>query len=65
MPLDQATRQGGISSAAYQVLGKEAAIAFLNTEHATLGGRPIALATQSPSGESLVRAELERLASQP
>ena len=61
MPADQMARQGGVSSLAFKVLGKEAAIAFLNAEHAGLGGRPLALATQSPEGDALVRAELERL----
>lgn len=62
MPADEAARQGGITALAFQILGKAAAIGFLNSEHAELGGRPIALATQSLSGEASVRAELERLA---
>lgn len=61
MPAEQVARQGGISSLAFQVLGKDAAIAFLNAEHAGLGGRPLALATQGPAGDALVRVELERL----
>ena len=63
MPADRAARQGGISTLAFQVLGKDAAIGFLNSEHTGLGGRPIALATESQAGEASVRAELERLAS--
>ena len=62
MPVDEAARQGDIARLAFQVLGKDAAIVFLNTEHSGLGGRPIALATRSKAGEAIVRAELERLA---
>jgi hypothetical protein len=65
MPADEAARQGDIASLAFRILGKDAAIVFLNTEHAALGGRPIALATQSKAGEAIVRAELARLAPAP
>lgn len=61
MPAEEAARQGGIASLAFNILGKDAAIVFLNTEHPGLDGRPIALATQSKAGEAIVRAELERL----
>lgn len=62
IPADQKARQGGVSSPAFQILGEETAIAFLNADYVGLGGRPLALATQSPDGDALVRAELERLA---
>ena len=62
MPADQAARQGDISTLAFQILGKDAAIDFLNSEHAALGGRPIALAIGSLAGAASVKAELERLA---
>ena len=62
MPADKAARQGSIASLAFRILGKDAAIVFLNAEHSGLGGRPIALATQSKAGEAIVRAELARLA---
>ena len=62
MPSDEAARQGNIATLAFQILGKDAAIVFLNTEHSGLGGRPIALATQSKAGEAIVRLELARLA---
>ena len=62
MPADEKARQGRVSNLAFQILGKDAAIAFLNAEHEGLGGRPLALATQSPEGAALVKAELERLA---
>ncbi|WP_126175285.1 antitoxin Xre/MbcA/ParS toxin-binding domain-containing protein [Tsuneonella rigui] len=65
MPADEAARQGDIASLAFRILGKDAAIVFLNTEHDALGGRPIALATQSKAGEAIVRAELARLAPAP
>lgn len=65
MPADEAARQGNITSLAFQILGKDAAIFFLNTEHSGLGGRPIALATQSKAGEAIVRAELARFAPVP
>ena len=58
---DQARRQGEITQLAFLLLGRERAIAFLNTEHAELGGRPLALATASAEGRSLVEAELGRM----
>ena len=61
MPADEKARQGSVSNLAFQILGKDAAIAFLNAEHEGLGGRPLALATQSPEGAALVKAELERI----
>lgn len=61
MPQEQAARQGNITQEAFLLLGKEQAIAFLNTDNPTLGGRPIALATESAEGQALVRAELQRL----
>ncbi|MXP28278.1 DUF2384 domain-containing protein [Porphyrobacter algicida] len=61
IPQDQAVRQGNITRLAFIVLGKEAAIAFLNTECPDLGGRPLAVATASEAGETQVRAMLEKL----
>lgn len=58
---EQAARQGDITRLAFLSLGKDGAIAFLNTEHAELGGRPLALATASEAGELKVRAELQQL----
>lgn len=54
-------RQGKISNCAFIVLGREQAIAFLNTDNLTLGGRPLAIATASAEGEELVTREIERL----
>jgi hypothetical protein len=61
IPRDQAARQGAITHLAFLVLGRERAIAFLNAEHAALGGRPLALATASEAGLASVEAELGRL----
>ena len=61
LPADQAVRQGAITLSAFQALGKEQAIAFLNTDNPLLGGRPIALATESVAGQLHVQAELTRL----
>jgi hypothetical protein len=61
IPLDQAIRQGNITRLAYLLLGKDAAIAFLNTELPDLGGRPLAIATESAAGEATVRTMLQRL----
>lgn len=61
IPRDQAARQGAISQLAFLLLGREAAIAFLNTVHDGLGGRPLALATASAAGRAEVEAELGRM----
>lgn len=57
-----ARRQGEITRLAFLLLGREAAIAFLNTAHAGLGGRPLDLATASDEGRNSVEAEIGRLA---
>jgi uncharacterized protein (DUF2384 family) len=62
IPRDQAARQGAISQLAFLLLGRERAIEFLNTDHPTLGGRPLALATESDEGRAAVEAELGRMA---
>lgn len=59
---DLAKRQGDITRLAFLLLGRDAAIAFLNTAHATLGGRPLDLATASDEGRNSVEAEIGRLA---
>ncbi len=61
LPPGQAVRQGNITALALRILGKDEALAFLNTENAVLGGRPIALATESDEGQRDVEAELARL----
>lgn len=61
IPSDHAARQGDITSLAFQMLGKDEAIAFLNNDNPLLGGRPIALATESRAGQLHVEAELGRM----
>jgi len=61
IPHDEAVRQGDITRLAFQVLGKDEAITFLNTESPRLRGRPLALATESMAGQASVVAELERM----
>jgi uncharacterized protein (DUF2384 family) len=61
MPHDQAVRQGDITRIAFQILGRDEAIAFLNTDNVLLGGRPIALAIESKAGQRHVEAELGRM----
>ena len=62
LPADQAKRQGEITQLAFLLLGREAAIEFLNTAHPALGGRPLDLATASEEGRNGVEAEIGRLA---
>ena len=61
IPRDEAARQGAISQLAFLLLGREEAIAFLNTPHLGLGARPLALATASAAGRAEVEAELSRM----
>ena len=58
---EQAARQGNITNMALTVLGTDQAISFLNTDNPLLGGRPIALATESHAGQLHVEAELGRM----
>ena len=62
LPPADARRQGEITQLAYLLLGREAAIEFLNTAHAGLGARPLDLAIASDEGRNSVEAELGRLA---
>src|SRR3546814_1469438 len=47
---DQVGRQGQITHLAFRLLGREKAIAFLNAHHASLGARPLDLATANAAG---------------
>lgn len=58
----EARRQGAITRLAFQLLGRERAISFLNGENASLGGRPLDLALSSDEGCAGVEAELARIA---
>ena len=62
LPPADARRQGEITQLAFLLLGREAAIEFLNTAHAGLGARPLDLAIASDEGRNSVEAELGRLA---
>ncbi|OYW44000.1 MAG: hypothetical protein B7Z08_04170 [Sphingomonadales bacterium 32-68-7] len=64
MEKGSAERQGDIARMAFEVLGREEALVFLNTEHAALGGRPIDLAVVSDEGRASVVAELSRITAQ-
>ncbi len=59
---DHAKRQGEITRLAFLLLGREVAIAFLNTDNAELRGRPLDLATASDEGRNSVEAAIGRLA---
>jgi uncharacterized protein (DUF2384 family) len=61
LPRDQAVRQGEITQLAFLLLGRDEAIAFLNSDHPGLGGRPLDLATGSDEGRSSVETELGRI----
>lgn len=55
----EARRQGAISTLAFQLLGgRDPALGFLNAENVPLGGRPIAIATQSDAGYAIVEREI-------
>lgn len=61
---EQAVRQGLVSRAAFEKLREPAAvIAFLNTHHQALGGRPIDLAIASREGLLSVELVLQGLPS--
>ncbi|WP_411341564.1 hypothetical protein V6U71_06980 [Sphingopyxis sp. J-6] len=54
-----ARRQGAISALAFRLLGgRDPALDFLNTEDAALGGRPLAVATQSEAGYANIEREI-------
>lgn len=63
IPSDQAARQGNITRMAFDLLGKDGAISFLNSELADLGGRPLAIATASAAGQARVLTAMQNLAS--
>jgi hypothetical protein len=62
IPREHAVRQGEITRLAFVLLGRELAITFLNTDSPSLGGRPLALATESDTGRDCVKAELAKMA---
>ncbi|OWQ91769.1 DUF2384 domain-containing protein [Sphingopyxis witflariensis] len=69
---EDARRQGNISQLAWLTLGgtgtesaRDTAIAFLNTEHPELGGRPLAIATASDEGYARVATAIRAHAAAP
>lgn len=59
---DRARRQGLIVHLAHALLGREEAIAFLNTDNETLGARPLDIAMSGEAGFSIVKTALQSLA---
>jgi hypothetical protein len=59
---DRARRQGLITHLAFNLLGHEEAIRFLNTHNASLGARPLDLAMTDPAGYSTVENAVKLLA---
>ena len=58
---EQARRQGEITQLAFLLMGRDAAIAFLNSDNAELSGRPLDLATASDEGRNRVEAVIGRM----
>jgi hypothetical protein len=56
-----ARRQGDITRLAFDLLGRDPAIAFLNGDNAALGARPLDLAIASEEGCAQVESELRRM----
>ncbi|GGE91621.1 MULTISPECIES: hypothetical protein [Sphingomonas] len=60
---EAAERQGRVTRLAFEALRDSAkVVAFLNTEDADLGGRPIDLAVASPEGLATVERAIAELA---
>jgi len=59
---DAAMRQGRVTKLALDAFGgKDAAIAYLNIDSASLGGRPLDIATASAEGLSRVERDLSAM----
>ncbi len=56
---DMAVRQGEITRLALDRLGRDGALAFLNQSNEALGGRPLAIATETASGFLKIKAAIE------
>lgn len=59
---DVAQRQGSLSTIAFLTLGKEGALAFLNTDNREVGGKPIEIGSNSAEGAARVREVLRGMA---
>lgn len=63
LPPGDAQRQGDISQLAFLTMGgRDPAIAFLNSDNAELGGRPLVVATASLEGFERVAAAIRSMA---
>lgn len=63
---DAAERQGRVVRLAFASFGgRDGAIAFLNTPHETLGGRPVELAVASETGCAAVERAIAEHAANP
>lgn len=62
---DAAGRQGRVTKLALEALGKDEAIAYLNLDSVTLGGRPLDLATGSVDGLRQVEMDIASRAPAP
>lgn len=56
---DMARRQGNVTRLAFERLGREAAMAFLNQSNDALGGRPLDIATGSVAGFEKIKVAIE------
>jgi hypothetical protein len=59
MAPDMARRQGNVTRLAFERLGREAAMAFLNESNDALGGRPLDIATGSVAGFEKIKVAIE------
>lgn len=63
---EAARRQGAISTLAFRLLGgRSPALDFLNVDNPRVGGRPLAIATQSDAGFASVEREIRAQSSLP
>lgn len=62
---DSARRQGRIATHAFVALGREGAMAYLNTHCPALGGVPLEIATRSAEGEAKVVEAIDRRVATP
>jgi hypothetical protein len=59
---DSIQRQGHVTHLAFNLLGREPALVFLNSHDSGLGARPLDLAAASKEGCVAVQDEVERMA---
>lgn len=62
LPADAAARQGSITRLAFERLGsRDAAISYLNSHCAKLGGRPLDIATATKEGWQAIEFDIAAL----